>query len=254
MVSILKSLVRSTAQALGFRLERIAPDSRARNANRFREISSVQDEDGRESTKVKNLLQYTKSSDSPYNAEGFESAYHSIDLFGETIRGQRLPKSRIDITPYDFSSKVVMDLGCNQGGMLYAIADRIQAGIGVDYDSRMINAANRIRAAKETNHLSFYVFDLEKEPLVVLDQFVERKNVDIVFLLSVCMWISNWREVIRKAHELAPSLLFESNGSDEQQAEQIEELRRVYARVDLIQDASPDDPLQSRRKLLLCSR
>src|SRR5574337_1044888 len=71
--------------------------------------------------------------------------------------------------------------------MLFSIADRIRSGVGVDYDYKMINVANRIRSYKGTANLDYYVFDLEKENLELLRNFIQSQKVDIVFLLSVCM-------------------------------------------------------------------
>ena len=206
-----------------------------------------------ETRRVINVLAYTKSSGSPYSAQGFESGYHSIEISGRVFKGQREPRARLNVTPYDFAGKSVMDLGCNQGGMLFALSGTIRRGIGVDYDGRMVNAANRIRATRGDHQLDFYVFDLEREPLALLDSLRQEQRVDIVFLLSVCMWISNWREVIDYARSVAPAMLFESNGSDEQQSEQERHLRERYAKVQLLQDSSPDDIHQTRRRLFLCS-
>ncbi len=76
--------------------------------------------------------------------------------------------------------------------------------------------------------------------------------MDIVFLLSVCMWIRNWKEVVAKARSLADNMLFESNGTEEQQVEQEEVLKTLYSNVQLIRSSSPDDSRQQARKLYLC--
>jgi SAM-dependent methyltransferase len=255
MRAFFKKLLLSTAAKFGFKIERISVDSRASFAARFLPIGGGEDShEARQVLKVRNLLEYTKASNSPYSAEAFDSAYHSIELNGTLLRGQRLPAERIHSTPFDFSGKSVLDLGCNQGGMLFSIAEKVSSGVGIDFDSRMINAANRIRSVKRTYNIDFYVMDLEKEPLDLLDQFAATDKVDIVFLLSVCMWIENWRAVVAKAAAIAPALLFESNGSDSEQAEQIRELSKHYARVTMLRESSPDDPIQSRRKLLICYR
>lgn len=205
-----------------------------------------------ESRKVLNLLNYTKSSDSDYAARKFESAYHTIRLGEHQFAGQRNPWQRLADVPFEFDGATVFDIGCNQGGMLFCLRDRIREGIGIDYDYRMINAAHRIRAFNSANNLHFYVFDLEKEDLDLLTNFIPSQGIDIVFLLSVCMWIRNWRAVIRKAREIAPCLLFETNGSHQQQNDQVFFLREQFASVDLIRDSSPDDPGQKARRLYIC--
>jgi SAM-dependent methyltransferase len=156
--------------------------------------------------------------------------------------------------PIDFGGKSVLDLGSNQGGMLLQLADRLKWGVGVDFDHRMVNAANRIKSAKAAPRLNFYVFDLQKEDLQIIRDFMPEQRADICFLLSVCMWLSNWREVIEFAGSIADAVLFESNGTPEQQRRQIEYLGTILPNVALLADESPDDPGQRNRKLLLARR
>lgn len=202
--------------------------------------------------KLLNLVAYTKLSGSPYNAERFPSGYHTLRIDGHEFKGQRDPVQRLEGVPFDFSGATVLDMGCNQGGMLFSIADRIESGIGVDYDHRMINAANRIRRHCGVKNLDFYVFDLDNEDLQVLRNFLHNRTVDIVFLLSVCMWLKNWKAVIDLARSISGAMLFESNGSDEQQREQEAHLAASYRSVVKVRDASSDDARQPNRRLFLC--
>jgi SAM-dependent methyltransferase len=78
------------------------------------------------------------------------------------------------------TEKTALDLGCNQGGMLLEIAEIIKVGIGIDYDSRVINATNRISSFRRYTNLRFYVFDLEGEIPGMIDNFLP-ESVDIVF-------------------------------------------------------------------------
>lgn len=202
--------------------------------------------------KILNLLNYTKKSGSHYNAEGFDIGYHSFNLGGVDFHGQRDPKQRLAQVKFNFEGKKVLDLGCNQGGMLHVLSNKIEYGMGVDFDSRMINAANRITKYNQTKALDFYVFDLEKENLDLLYDFSRSDNFDIVFMLSISMWINNWKEVLRFAATIANSLLFETNGTPKQQLEQITELKKVYKSVILLADKSEDDPGQKERQLFIC--
>ena len=178
---------------IGVKLSRIEEEANSlQHKNRYELDSETLDGIDRETRKVLNLLNYTKQSDSTYNAELYDSGYHSIQLKEFTFSGQRKPDERLADVPFDFTDKIVLDIGCNQGGMLFAVADRARRGIGLDYDARMINAANRIKAYKELGNADFFVFDLEKENLNVIDNFLPDTRVDIVFLLSVCMWVHNW--------------------------------------------------------------
>lgn len=235
----------------GVRLSRL-PDKQPPS---FEERYSLDFEDpslDRETRKVLNLLNYTKTSGSEYNAVAYEAGYHSISLGQRRFKGQRDPLARLSDVPFDFSGATVLDIGCNQGGMLFSVANRIKRGVGVDYDHRLINAANRVRAYNGISNLDFYHFDIEQEKLGLLRNFIVGDRVDIIFLLSVCMWIANWKEVVAKCAATAPHLLFETNGSHEQQRDQLGELERAYKTVDLIRDSSIDDPGQKRRALYLC--
>jgi SAM-dependent methyltransferase len=204
------------------------------------------------SQQIFNLLNYTKTSGSAYNGKEFSAGYHSFAIQDLSFSGQRKPADRLSQVPYDFAGKAVLDIGCNQGGMLYSLADKIAHGIGIDYDKRVINVANRIRSHIKSHNLDFYVFDLENDPLDLIGDLLPGGKVDIVFLLSICMWISNWKQVIDHASKIGDAMLFESNGKAEQQAEQIAYLRTRYKKVELLSGQSADDKIQKKRQLYLC--
>ena len=202
-----------------------------------------------------NLLAYTKTSGSAYSAQNYPAGYHTLVLGDRVLAGQRLPSARLDLLPISLEGLSVLDVGCNQGGMLFEAGQRgIRWGVGVDYDSRMINAANKARQYRGVGNLDFFVLDLEKEQLPLLHDFLPGEQVDMVFLLSVCMWIDNWREVIGFCSKLAPYMLFESNGSDEQQNSQEKCLSENFGVVNILQLTSEDDDGQKKRRLYFCIR
>lgn len=248
MLGFFRRTINGVLRLLGFRLQRLRSDSQAFLPT----VGAGMSPEECETNRLLNVLSYAKASDLPYRADGYVSGYHSIVISGQKFKGQREPQARLDITPFDFTGKFVLDIGCNQGGMLQAVADRVHSGVGVDFDSRMINAANRICANRGISHLHFYVFDIEHDPLVLLNSLRLEERVDIVFLLSVCMWIRNWREVIAYARRIAPCMLFESNGSVRQQEKQEAELHRQYGTVQLLKATSPDDATQANRRLFFC--
>ncbi len=203
---------------------------------------------------IHNLLNYTKTSGSYYSALQYPAGYHSIDIDGHRLQGKRDPASRLERIPLDFSGKTLLDIGCNQGGMLFELDHTIKSGVGIDYDPRMINAANRIKALRGANNLQFYVFDLEKEPLALIEDLIPAPKVDVVFLLAVCMWLKNWRSVISCAASISDMMVFESNGTESQQAAQIAYLNELYRDVTLLAEHSDDDPKQKKRKLFWCRK
>lgn len=131
--------------------------------------------------------------------------------------------------------------------MLFEVQDRIKSGIGLDYHSVLINIANKIKNRLDCKNLEFYSFDIEKEPFDIIECYLDY-SIDIVFLLSVCMWVKNWRELIKHCSEISKNILFETNGTDLQQKEQFECLSELY-KTTLINDKSLDDPRQHNRKL-----
>jgi 2-polyprenyl-3-methyl-5-hydroxy-6-metoxy-1,4-benzoquinol methylase len=201
--------------------------------------------------KIKNLLQYTKTSDKTYNGRDYEWGYHSLIIHGTNIKGQRDPKQRLKDVPFDFSNKTMLDIGSNQGGMIFAIQDKIKEGIGIDFDHRLINAANKIKGSHNYHNLNFFVFDLENEDFNLINNFASNK-FDIIFLLSVCMWIESWKELCIWCAANAKSCLFETNGKESQQQEQLNFLQTLYKKVVLVRDKSTDDKNQLKRSLYYC--
>jgi len=198
---------------------------------------------------IQNILNFTKTSDSHYSAEQFPAAYHTITVNGRQVCGQRDPAKRLMSVPIDFHGRTVLDLGCNQGGMIHQIRSQIKWGVGIDYDPRMINAANRIKSVNASENISFYILDLENDPLELINDFMPDPKADICFLLSVCMWLKNWRQVIDFAHSRSKSMLFETNGSSTQQDQQVSYLRTKYSVVNMLSAISDDDPIQKSRRL-----
>lgn len=202
--------------------------------------------------KIMNLLNYTKKSSVSYSAGDFESGYHTFKIDEYNFKGQRDPELRFKDLPFSLDKLSVLDIGCNQGGMLYAFSDVIKYGVGIDYDSRMINVANKLKSYNNINNLDYYVFDLENEDLNYIYDLLPEDKVDVVLLLSICMWISNWRDVVLFSARISEKMIFESNGSTEEQKVQIEYLKEIYHNVQLIHSTSEDDPSQKMRKLYYC--
>jgi SAM-dependent methyltransferase len=215
-------------------------------------LDGSEDPETRSFRQIHNLLNYTKTSGSYYSAIQFPAGYHSIDINGHRLQGKRDPAKRLERIPIDFNGKTVLDIGCNQGGMLFQLDHAIKSGVGVDYDNRMINAANRIKALRGSDNLQFYVFDLEKEPLALLEDLIPVPRVDVVFLLAVCMWLKNWQSVIACAAKISNMMIFESNGTEDQQTAQVAFLKQLYRDVTLLAEHSDDDPRQKKRKLFWC--
>lgn len=233
----LRKLKRSSSESFIPRLDTLTDDIYDRNVK-----------------KILNLINYTKSNKTGYHAESFESGYYSFSDEKHNIKGQRDPRERLENVPFSFKDKVVLDIGCNQGGMLDFISKDIKFGVGIDFNYKMINIASKIRSHKNSKNLSYFVFNLETENLNYIKDFLPSDKVDIVFLLSVCMWIKNWKEVIKFTSEISDTILFETNGSEEQQNEQVDYLKSIFSNITVVNETSEDDETQKNRKLFLCNK
>jgi SAM-dependent methyltransferase len=204
-----------------------------------------------------NLIRYATRSRSAYAGEQFPAGYHTLRVGPNVVLGQREPGERLDLLTSDIcelDGLSVLDLGSNQGGMSFAALERgARWVVGVDYDSRMVNTANRIAAARrDTGRAVFYTHDVDRDPHDLLRDFLPDETADIIFLLAVCAWIDCWEELIAWAAANSPRLLFESNGSPTQQRRQVEQLRIRYPVVRLLAEDSSDDG-GVRRSLYFCS-
>jgi SAM-dependent methyltransferase len=227
------------------------PDFSFRNLRKLDRLDIPDDESNSwPASQMLNLMKYSRSN--LYGSE-YEIGYHSIKIGNKSFRGQRDPVERLKNVKYDFIGKTVLDIGSCSGGMLLAIADKIKHGVGIDFNYKMINLSNKLKSYNKITNLDFYVFDLEKEDLCVMNNFLNGEKVDICFILSICQWIKNWKEVIDYAYEISESLLFESNDSAKKKEEQ-DYLKSKYKKVELVAGNSDDDPLHTGRELYLCSK
>jgi len=203
--------------------------------------------------KIKNLLSYTTISNKQYNGGEYEAGYHTLKIDDTIIKGQRNPGQRFEGINFDFNGKTVLDIGSNQGGMLYEIQNKIKQGVGVDFDYKLVNVSNRISQYHNYNNLKFYFFDADNEDFNLLNNFSDEKY-DVVFLLAVCMWIKSWKELIKWVYENSNYCLFETNGKKELQRDQVAYLKSLYFSVELIHKSSQDDPKQKKRSTYWCKK
>lgn len=176
-------------------------------------------------------------------------SYYMLPIGTETVTGQRNPVDRLRLIPTPLQGRSVIDIGCNFGGMLFAIDAPLKWAVGVDYDRRLVNAANRI-AYQRAPYFRFYNFDLQADPVELLRDLMPEPTVDIAFFLSVCAHIKNWAEVISALPAIARAVLFEANGHEHEQLGQLRQLCRSFARVRLLADRGA--PGIGPRRLFWC--
>lgn len=200
-----------------------------------------------------NVMRYPIHQQKAYSAAQYPAGYHTLQVDGVIIPGQRNPAERLKNVHYDWSNKRVLDVGCNSGGMLFELLEAdIKSGVGIDFDPLLVNSANKRKSYICDGKLDFFQFDIDKYEKSYLEDLIS-EPVDIILLLSVCMWIKSWKNLIDWCAKSSNSMLFESNGSAQQQKEQLAYIQDSFSKVEMCSEQSLDDTGQSQRKLFLAS-
>ena len=173
------------------------------------------------------------------DGDSYTEIYYKNELIRE---GWRNPLTRINSVPFDFNNKTVLDLGCNCGGTLFAVADKIKFGLGVDIVPEAIEAADETANKNHIVNVNFRVLDLTKKTHIE-----KLPKTDIVFALSIAKHINNWRDIIEI---LEPQYcLFEANGGRDGGTipDQMSWLKTKFTKADILMEE-----YESTRKLILC--
>ena len=119
------------------------------------------------------VLRRTTRASTSYCAARFPAGYHTWRLplrrdgASRELRGERDPSTRFAAlakrADFTLDGKRVLDIGCNQGAMLInAAASCGCSGVGVDFDSELINACTRMaRHYRVSDRCAFYTFDVD---------------------------------------------------------------------------------------------
>lgn len=156
---------------------------------------------------------------------GYQSLqFHNMNLVGQRNCQQRLNEMR---SVYDFTGKTVLDFGCNVGGMLHHITEAKQ-GIGAEYDQTCVTVAKKINSLLGPLSLntSFLHFNLDSQSdLERIPDLIQTNGVDVVFVLSLGSWVSNWRLFYLNVANNVNTIFLEVNNQTEgkQQVEFFEE-------------------------------
>lgn len=172
--------------------------------------------------------------------------YHSFNLEGIDIQGQRTPKLRLNEFKkhVSFKDKIVVDIGCNVGGMLFHIPD-LKKGYGFDYDDKCIVAANNIANILDRKELLFSTIDLDKVPHNSLMNYINEK-IDIVFLLSLGKWISTHNDLYKFFVKQGADIILELN-NNRKDKKQLEVFKELGLEPKLIIEGSPDDNTEDNK-------
>ena len=181
--------------------------------------------------------------------------YHSYNLEGVLIEGQRKPSARLSHMrqKIDFKNKNVLDLGCNVGSMLHHLSPEINRGIGLDFDAKCITAAKNISDILEYDNLNFHIHDFDKNSYKSMFEKVDFKP-DIVFILSLGSWVKNWKPLYLTCLKYECVIVLETN-NDTEGAPQLEFFQKNGLTIESLAEHSKDDSTGNHgRKTYLISR
>ena len=166
--------------------------------------------------------------------------YHSFNIDEINIRGQRIPKDRINkFKKYiNFNNKVIFDVGCNVGGMVFHLPE-IKYGYGLDFDENVISAAKNIKKILKFDNSEFYVFDFDKDEYQQLNDVIIH-NIDIIFLLSIGAWIKDTEKLFNWCIEKKSKIIMEVN-NDKIGKPHLDFFRKNGYDIILISNSSDDD-------------
>lgn len=171
--------------------------------------------------------------------ERSDFGYHSFNLPGVNITGQRNPSQRLEVFKkhYNFKDKVAVDIGCNVGGMLIHLPE-LKKGIGFDYDEKCIDAANNISKIVGRKNTEFYTHDFNKQRMDIAFEKIEK--VDVVFCLAIGKWIGNVTEIYQRFLDLGADIFLELNHG-KKNYDELQFFIDKGLKVEHIQKGSPDD-------------
>lgn len=167
--------------------------------------------------------------------------YHSFKISNFEIIGQRKPHIRLEKIKkyYDFTNKRVLDFGCNNGGMLFHIPE-IEAGLGIDFDTRCIDACHRIQ--KLLMFSTDYKFEQGDLNEIDIAKKCNEFKPDCVFLLSLGMWVKDWKHLYKSVYDNSKTIIFEQNHiSDSDAFLQLDYFFKLGANIQMISSESNDD-------------
>lgn len=191
------------------------------------------------------------------NSPALPAGYHSFSFANIHIRGQRDAAARLNEfrKHVSFKGKNVVDFGCNTGGMLLHLPE-IRHGLGLDYDADCIAAATYINKIQHlsSRHLEFVPCDLIQEETKAIRQRITFKP-DILFLLSLGSWITNWPRLYQLACDYADAtIILEVNNAEEGKT-QLEFFRqRGYDLQEIVAHSTDDITGNARRQTYLARR
>ena len=181
------------------------------------------------------------------NPSQFEAGYHSFEIGGVKLQGQRNPVERLKLIAkhLELTGASIVDFGCNTGGMLFH-QEKIGRGIGLDIDPRSVKSAERVRRALSSldrefsSRFEFFVVDLDRCDLNLIGQLLRSERIDLAFVLSLGSWLKNWKRLYGYLISIGIPFVLETNNEHEGE-EQLSFIRGQRCEVIMISSKSNDD-------------
>jgi 2-polyprenyl-3-methyl-5-hydroxy-6-metoxy-1,4-benzoquinol methylase len=181
----------------------------------------------------------------------FELPYFEIEP-KEAQRNSAIRLGNFGVTERILAGKSVLDLGCNIGGMLFAIQQyRPGRCLGIEYDLEKVRMAQDIAAYNGLANVKFVQADIDT-------MSVEQAEgpFDVVFCLAVEAHVKNRRKLYETLSKATKTILYFEGNSTTDPEEVRKCLMAVGFRKVLSQGISRDDivPANNRRPLLIAEK
>jgi 2-polyprenyl-3-methyl-5-hydroxy-6-metoxy-1,4-benzoquinol methylase len=183
--------------------------------------------------------------------------YCAFSTPGFTVRrdeAQRDAARRLEqfgVRAEDIRGKRVLDLGCNNGAILFQLSNYAPAcGLGVEYDPEKVDLARRIAAFAGIERLEFRVGDLD-----VLEATDIGAPFDVVFCLAIEAHVQKPDHLYRLLADVTQSvLLFEANASTSPRSVQAELAKAGFREIRHLGTCDDDIVPRNNRRPIFSAR
>jgi hypothetical protein len=191
----------------------------------------------------------------------FIAGYHGFDILGFKALGQRNNLLRVEYinSKVHLNDRRILDLGCNSGGFIFHIP-AVEFALGIDFDKKSINFANNLvkfikrQNPELSNRYSFIHRDIDKIQRHELTNLLIENEINLVCLLSMGSWLSNWKLIYSTVAMSGVDVLLETN-NDEQGVDELNLFKIHGYTIQLISSESFDDNTGNiGRKTYFCTK
>lgn len=202
------------------------------------------------------LLSKVESRQKKYSNDSFPAGSYSLYLNNFKLEGRRDPDNLLKTIIEKIKGKRVLDIGCEQGGVLIYLRECIEWGVGLDPEVKLIESANILKESLKSKTINFEYFDYNREShLISTDVFPDKKNPNLVLILS-----KNWKHdkrinILKWAASIGSDILIELEGSITSIKKEKDFLNSNYKEVSAISTSGLENKITGRRtRILYCQQ